>query len=162
MQDGNHSVQNNHFHAPGKRTVVFPWGAVVTSVKNGLVTLIAVGILGGGAWWAYDHVQKKNQQANAKHAACDQALHAYYQSGLPGPVDDVSTTRYVEQLEEAARTVGDPKIARSIRYTIQDIEAFRQVADRRGDWDEKSSDALDKGEKDRKEWWSPCWEVAGW
>jgi hypothetical protein len=83
VQDGSHSVQNNHFHAPVKRTVAFPWGAVVTSVKNGFATLVVVGILGGGAWWAYDHVQERNQKSNAKRAGCDQALHAFYQGGLP-------------------------------------------------------------------------------
>ncbi len=163
VQDGNHSVQNNHFHAPSKRTVAFPWGAVVTSVKNGLVTLIVVGVLGGGAWWAYDHVQKRNQKANAKHAGCDQALHAFYQGGTPVSLlypNDVSVTRYVEQLEEAARTVGDPEIARSIRYTIQDVEAAQRAYDR-GDED-ALSDARRKAQRGREEWWSPCWEVAGW
>ncbi|MEU8629884.1 hypothetical protein [Streptomyces sp. NPDC048669] len=163
VQDGNHGVQNNHFHTPGKRTVVFPWGAVVTSVRNGLVTLIVLGILGGGGWWTYDHVQKRNQKTNAKHAGCDQALHAFYQGGAPVMLllpDDVSTTRYVEQLEEAARTVGDAKIVRSIRHTVQDVEALRQAYDR-GDQD-AMSDARRRAGQDREEWWSPCWDVAGW
>ncbi|MER7483951.1 hypothetical protein ABTX60_41000 [Streptomyces sp. NPDC126510] len=163
VQDGNHNVQNNHFHAPGKRTAAFPWGAVVTSVKNGLVTLIVVGALGGGAWWAYDHVQKKDQRINAKRAGCDQALRAFYQGGIPVSLlhpHDVSVTRYVEQLEEAARTVGEPKIARSIRYTIQDVEAARQAYDR-GD-ENALSEAQRKAHRDREEWWAPCWEAAGW
>ncbi|MFE2785356.1 hypothetical protein ACFXJM_37745 [Streptomyces massasporeus] len=141
----------------------FPWGAVVTSVKNGLVTLIVVGVLGGGAWWTYDHVQKRNQKANAKHAGCDQALNAFYQGGTPVSLlypNDVSVTRYVEQLEEAARTVGDPEIARSIRYTIQDVEAAQRAFDR-GDED-ALSDAQRKAHRGREQWWSPCWEVAGW
>jgi hypothetical protein len=163
VQDGSHSVQNNHFHAPVKRTVAIPWSAVVTSVKNGLTTVIVVGVLGGGAWWAYDHVQERNQKSNAKRAGCDQALHAFYQGGLPVSLlspDDASVTRYVEQLEEAARTAGDPEIARSIRYTIQDVEAARH-AHARGD-ENARSDAARKAEWDRMQWWSPCWEVAGW
>ncbi|MEU1203419.1 hypothetical protein ABZ446_45500 [Streptomyces sp. NPDC005813] len=131
-------------------------------MKKGLVTLIVVGILGGGVWWTYDHVHKRNQKADAKHAGCEQALHAYYQGGVVSLIlpDDVSTTRYVEQLEEAARTVGDSRIARSIRYTIQDVEALRQ-AYHRGDEDAMSV-AKRKADQDREEWWSPCWEVAGW
>ncbi|MEU2064058.1 hypothetical protein [Streptomyces sp. NPDC013455] len=163
VQDGNHSVQNNHFHAPGKRTVAIPWGAVVTSVKKGIVTLIVVGILGAGAWWAYDHVQKKNQKTHAKHAGCEQALHAFYQGGLPVSLlfpDDLSVKRYVQQLQEAASTVGDPEIARSIRYTIEDVEAA-QRAYARGD-ESALSDARRKADRDRAAWWSPCWEVAGW
>ncbi|MGW4438643.1 hypothetical protein ACWELO_23260 [Streptomyces sp. NPDC004596] len=132
-------------------------------MKNGLVTLIVVGILGSGAWWTYDHVHKRNQKTNAKHAGCEQALHAFYQGGVPVSLllpSDVSATRYAEQLEEAARTVGDSKIARSIRYTIQDVEAAQQ-AYARGDED-ALSDARRKADEDREEWWSPCWEVAGW
>lgn len=139
-----------------------PWppaGSTTRPLTNGLVTLIVLGILSGGAWWTYDHVQKRN----AKHAGCDQALHAYYQGGVPVSLllpNDVSTTRYVEQLEEAARTVGDSKIARSIRHTIQDVEALRHAYDR-GDED-AMSDAKQKADEDREEWWSPCWDVAGW
>ncbi|MFE4687737.1 hypothetical protein ACFRNJ_44350 [Streptomyces sp. NPDC056721] len=163
LQDGNHGVQNNYFHAPDKHTVTFPWSAVVTSVKNGLVTLIVIGILGGGAWWAYDHIQKSNQKTNATHAGCDQALHAFYQGGVPVSMflpHDVSLTRYIEGLKEAARTVSDSKIARSMRYTVQDVEALRQAYDRGND--NAMSEARGRAEEDRKEWWSPCWDVAGW
>lgn len=161
-QDGDHGIQNNHFHAPTPSIAAVPWSDVATSVKKGLVGLIVLGLLGGGAWWAYDYVQKNNatraanvQKIDATRAACKQAIDAFYNDMYTS--HDMGKTRYAQQLNEAARTVKDPKIARGLRYHAEDLKAYGTAYERR-DLD-AMSDANEAAESDRDIWWSPCWDA---
>lgn len=152
IQDGDHGIQNNHFHAPPPSIAAVPWGDVATWLKKGLVGLIVLGLLGAGAWWAYDHVQKRN----ATRAACEQALDAFYNNVYAGS-HDMGKTRYAQQLYEAARVASDPKIARGLRYQADDLKAYGEAYER-NDFDAMSH-ANRAAQSDKDMWWSACIEA---